>query len=49
VGQLEVGEPGDALDIFDGQCGGHPAMLSLHPAREQRPRWIVDQSDTLFK
>jgi len=34
--QLEIRESSDALNIFDRQSGGHPAMLSPRTVKEQK-------------
>jgi len=37
VGQLEIGEPGDALDVCDGECG-HNAMLIRSKVKGQKAK-----------
>jgi hypothetical protein len=43
VGQLEIGEPGDALDVFDGQCG-HTAMLMRRKVKGQKSNCFASAS-----
>ena len=38
LGQLEIGEPGDALDVFDRECGGHIAMLMRRKVKGQKAK-----------
>jgi hypothetical protein len=37
LGQLEIGEPGDALDVFDRECG-HLAMLMRCKVKGQKAK-----------
>ena len=44
MGQLEIGEPRDAFDVFDGECG-HTAMLMRRKVKGQKAKVVVAVAD----